>query len=172
LIFPGTHSKWVHVRDEKISSFSTYMTGELFAVLRNHSILGRLAGDSAAPASDAAAHAFALGVRAARDSRRGTEALLFSARSRVLLGDMPADVSLEYLSGILIGGELRSALADERKPAALVGDLTLCTRYANALAAFGVTKVPVIEDAAPAGLWAIAVAAGLCSGAAAFGDKA
>jgi 2-dehydro-3-deoxygalactonokinase len=172
MIFPGTHSKWVHVRNGRIASFSSYMTGELFAVLRDHSILGRLADASTPPSSDSAASAFAFGVRAARDSRRGTEALLFSARSRVLVGEMPADVSLEYLSGVLIGGELRSALADERKPAALVGERSLCARYGNALAAFGVTKVPVIEDAAPAGIWAIAVAAGLCRGSSVPGGRA
>ncbi|MDQ2668819.1 MAG: 2-dehydro-3-deoxygalactonokinase, partial [Gemmatimonadota bacterium] len=116
LIFPGTHSKWVHVRNDRISTFNTYMTGELFAVLRDHSILGRLADASPVRAGYPAANAFALGVRTARDSRRGTEALLFSARSRVLLGDMAAEVSLEYLSGIIIGGELQSALDGEAKP--------------------------------------------------------
>ena len=171
MIFPGTHSKWVHVRNEHISSFNSYMTGELFAVLRDHSILGRLADPSTPPSSHSAASAFAFGVRAARDSSRGTEALLFSARARVLVGDMPADASLEYLSGVLIGGELRSALADERKPTALVGERSLCARYVNALAAFGVTKVPVIDDAAPAGLWAIAVAAGLVRGSAVPGER-
>jgi 2-keto-3-deoxy-galactonokinase len=171
LIFPGTHSKWVHISNGKISRFSTYMTGELFSVLRNHSILGRLTDSSVKPTAESAAAYFARGVRAARDSRNGTEALLFSTRSRVLMGDMPAEAAPEYLSGLLIGGELRSALADERKPAAVVGERALCLRYANALAAFGITKVPIIEDAAAAGLWAVACAAGLCPSATVHEDS-
>ena len=49
LVLPGTHSKWVELRKERIQSFSTYMTGELFAVLRDHSILGRAVPTSATP---------------------------------------------------------------------------------------------------------------------------
>ena len=161
VIFPGTHSKWVHVHDGKITRFSTYMTGELFSVLRNHSILGRLTDASRSPTNESAPGAFAGGVRAARDSRHGTEALLFSTRARVLLGEMPPAAALDYLSGVLIGGELRNALADERKPAAIAGEGALCLRYANALAAFGITKIPIVEEAAPAGLWVVASAAGL-----------
>ena len=39
---PGTHSKWVEVADGKIVDFSTYMTGEIFAALKGHTILGTL----------------------------------------------------------------------------------------------------------------------------------
>jgi len=169
LLFPGTHSKWVRIRDERIDTFSTYMTGELYGVLRSHSILGRLAnGGADLLSADAGIAAFVLGVTTALDSERGTESLLFSARSRVLLGDLRAEASLEYLSGILIGGELRSALADGRKPDALVGDRALCARYSTALGLFGIRDVPVIEGAAPIGLWQIAIAAGLCSRTVAF----
>lgn len=164
LVFPGTHSKWVRVRNGAIAQFTTYMTGELFAVLRSHSILGRPAGRSAVTLSpDAATSAFSLGVATARDSSRSTEALLFSARSRVLVGGLGAAASLEYLSGILIGGELRSEIAEGSKPDALVGDAALCARYADALGLFGIANIRIIESAAPAGLWRIAAAAGLCA---------
>ena len=53
LVMPGTHSKWVQVRDGRIAALATYMSGELFAVLRAHSILGRLMPADAAPADDA-----------------------------------------------------------------------------------------------------------------------
>ncbi len=46
LVLPGTHSKWVRVRDGRLTDFATYMTGELFAVLREHSILGRPAAEA------------------------------------------------------------------------------------------------------------------------------
>ena len=163
VICPGTHSKWVRIRDARISAFTTYMTGELFSVLSAHSILGRLAGAAATPTSSVAADAFVLGVRTARDSARDTSSLLFSARARVLLGELAAEASLEYLSGLLIGNELRSALAAGPAPDALIGDVPLCARYARALGEFDLCNVPVIDGSAPRGLWEIAKAAELWS---------
>lgn len=159
LLLPGTHSKWVEVEAGRITAFRTYMTGELYAVLQAHSILGRPACDAGAVADDAA---FDRGVAAAQ----GTEplaALLFSARTLVLDGRLPAAHSLDYLSGLLIGDELRSALrdADDGVPMALIGEPALGARYRRALAAFGRSEMADIDQAAPAGLWTLAVAAGL-----------
>jgi 2-dehydro-3-deoxygalactonokinase len=95
-------------------------------------------------------------VLAAQRSPSGLGSLLFSARASVLVGDLPAESSLEFLSGILIGDELRAGLATGRRPGALIGELALCARYVAALELLGVAGVPIIEDAAPAGLWAIA----------------
>ena len=160
LVLPGTHSKWVHVDDAKITSITTFMTGELFAVLREHSILGRFASDPAA--SD---DAFSRGVIAARDCAQGLSPLLFSARSLVLTQRLPAGSSLEYLSGVLIGDELRSGLARGIRPDALIGDATLCNRYHAALGIFEVFDIPIIDGAAHAGLFGIATRAGLIRGA-------
>jgi 2-dehydro-3-deoxygalactonokinase len=155
VVLPGTHSKWVRLEGGRIRQFTTYMTGELFAVLRTHSILGRLApaesGDSATV--DAA---FARGVAAAQRSAGGLAPLLFSARASVLVGDLPASASLDYLSGLLIGDEVRAGLATGRRPAALIGDPALCARYAAALEQVGVDDVSILADAAPTGLWVIA----------------
>lgn len=155
VVLPGTHSKWVRLSAGRVREFTTYMTGELFAVLRAHSILGRLApvgtGDSGA--GDAA---FARGVLAAQRSAGGLAPLLFSARASVLVGDLPAASSLEFLSGLLIGDELRAGLAAGQAPAALIGDPALCARYVAALEQLGISDVPILADAAPAGLWAIA----------------
>lgn len=159
LVLPGTHSKWVTVRDGRIERFATYMTGELFAVLRAHSILGRPAREAGAT-SDAAA--FARGVASVRDAADGLFPLLFSARTLVLRGALDAAHSLDYLSGLLIGEELRCALAGAATPApVLIGDPVLCERYLRALALFGVTAARSLDNTAPAGLWRIAVAAGL-----------
>jgi 2-dehydro-3-deoxygalactonokinase len=162
LVLPGTHSKWARVSEGRITDFSTYMTGELFAVLRDHSILGRAPATSAGELSRAALDdAFARGVRAAQRSPRGVAPLLFSARALVVTDRLAGDASLQYLSGLLIGDELRCGLIDDGPPAALVGDAALCDRYRAALALLGVHDVPVIEGAAPAGLWTIARRAGL-----------
>ena len=163
VICPGTHSKWIRIRGQRIVSFSTHMTGELYAVLSAHSILGRLALPATSLPPDGAAEAFAVGVRTARVSTRDTTALLFSARSRVLMGELRPEAALEYLSGLLIGGELRSNLVEGARPAALIGDPALCGRYATALGEFGIADVPVIDGTAPRGLWEIACAAGLCA---------
>lgn len=171
LVMPGTHCKWVDVADGRIVRFATYMTGEVFAVLRQHSILGRLApADAPPPSPDSAA--FLHGVDTARDAAAGVASLLFSARARVLTGWMPAADSLDYLSGLLIGDEMRSALhwpsgmaAETGLPLTIIGDPALAARYRNALARFGVAQVDVLEDTAPAGLWHIAAAAGLLGAA-------
>jgi len=167
LVLPGTHSKWVMVRDGGIETFTTYMTGELFAVLRDHSILGRpaIAAGVEANAEDANALGFERGVVAARDHAHvGLSALIFSARTLMLAGQLLPVDTLSYLSGLLIGEELRSALAGRGLgggPVTLIGDPQLCARYARAFELFDVPNVGVIEDAATAGLWRIAVRAAL-----------
>jgi 2-dehydro-3-deoxygalactonokinase len=162
LLLPGTHSKWVQVRDGKLDAFATFMTGELFAVLRDHSILGRPALEAGATADP---YIYQRGVQAARDSgSRGIADQLFSVRSLVLSGELPAANSLDYLSGLLIGEELRSALSGSASPVptpVLLGDPALCARYRDALALFGIELVRSLDNPGVAGLWRIAQAAGL-----------
>lgn len=159
LVMPGTHCKWVSVRDGGIAGFQTFMTGELFSVLQAHSILGRPARDAGKPATGGTA--FAAGVNATRASGNGVAPLLFSARTLVLAGKMPPEDSLEYLSGLLIGDELRSALDPRVERLALIGEPALCDRYLRALALFGRTDAFIIARATEAGLWQIACQAGL-----------
>lgn len=153
-VLPGTHSKWARVARGRIERFTTYMTGELFALLSRHSILGRLAEGAAADVP--AGPAFARGVQHARDAGAALASLLFSARSAVLVGDLPAADSLAYLSGVLIGDEVRSGLATGDRPSALIGDPSLCARYAAALGEFGVADVALLGDTASSGLWQVA----------------
>lgn len=161
LVLPGTHCKWISVRDGRLAGFTTYMTGELFAVLREHSILGRPSQDVDTVDSE---QAFDLGVATARQSGAASaSAALFSVRSRVLADELTPAESLSYLSGLLIGEELRSVLAAraDRPPLRLIGDDDLCARYRRAMTQFEITDVSVIEDAACHGLWRIANSAGL-----------
>jgi 2-dehydro-3-deoxygalactonokinase len=167
LVLPGTHSKWVIVRAGRIETFTTYMTGELFAVLRDHSILGRpaIAAGVGANVENASTLGLDRGVVAARDHAQvGLSALIFSARTLMLTGQLPLVDILGYLSGLLIGEELRCALAGHGLrggPVTLIGDPQLCACYARAFELFDVPNVGVIEDAATAGLWRIAVRAAL-----------
>jgi 2-dehydro-3-deoxygalactonokinase len=165
IVLPGTHSKWARIIDGRVTNFTTYMTGELFAMLRAHSILGRAPAASRDVSSDASRaeldDAFERGVRAAQRSSRGVAPLLFSTRALVLTNRLAGGASLHYLSGLLIGDEVSCGLMKDGPPAALVGDAALCERYVAALALLGVHDVPVIDEAAPVGLWTIACRAGL-----------
>ena len=157
VIAPGTHSKWVRVENGKLMSFRTYMTGELFALLKEHSILG-VTMNVAAPHDD---KAFALGVRRAIEDK-GLLNLIFSTRSEVLFDHFSPDAAPSYLSGILLGAEIGEAM--ERTPFALdmpiflVGDPGLSKRYADALALAGLAQARILdgERAAARGLWRIA----------------
>jgi 2-dehydro-3-deoxygalactonokinase len=156
LVLPGTHSKWVEVEGGRIINSTTYMTGELFAVLRDHSILGRNAARQS-PYDDA----FSRGVLAAHDSPNGVAPLLFTARALVLAHRLAPDSSLEYLSGLLIGDEVRCGLMNGPPPDALIGESALCDRYLTALQLFDADIAPVIDGATQAGLFSIAKRAGL-----------
>ncbi|MEJ1974977.1 MAG: 2-dehydro-3-deoxygalactonokinase [Acetobacteraceae bacterium] len=161
LVMPGTHSKWVRIAEGRIQGFTTYMTGELFAVLAGHSILGRPAAEAAAGAGRATNwDAFSRGVAAVQATPRGLAPLLFSTRSLVLTGQLPAADSLDYLSGLLIGEELRSALDEGDRPV-LIGEPALCQRYRHAFTQFGLPDLDVVANGAAAGLWRVALQAGL-----------
>jgi 2-dehydro-3-deoxygalactonokinase len=163
VILPGTHSKWVSVHESRIMDFTTYMTGELFAVLRDHSILGRpaKAAQREAGASEIDWSAFERGASTVRDSADGLSALLFSTRTLVLAGLMEPAHSLDYLSGLLIGEEFRVARPETQRPLTVIGDPALCTRYQRAAALFGLSAPRLIENPCATGLWRIATMAGL-----------
>jgi 2-dehydro-3-deoxygalactonokinase len=108
-VLPGTHSKWVELRQGRIAQLRTYMTGELFDLLGSHGTLAAAAGTAGATAWDAAA--FAQGVHAAQ-SGRALSHQLFGCRARVVSGDMAAGSSRAFLSGLLIGTELHDVLQD------------------------------------------------------------
>ncbi len=171
LVMPGTHCKWVRVSSRVIASFTTYMTGELFAVLMQHSILGRNAGSpAAAPDADASRQAFRDGVAAA--AADGLAGRLFSARALTLTGRLDAALVADYLSGLLIGEELTRAMASARSEAGawerivLVGDPAITARYAMAFTMLGQIAPTEFAAASVRGLYRIALAAGLSAAAA------
>ena len=149
---PGTHAKWAVVEDGRLTRFATAMTGELFAVLRKHSVLRT----DDEPGDEAA---FAEGVRAAGQGD-ALSTRLFSARGRVVADGRPAESTADYLSGLLIGAEVAGTpplLGVEPGSAVqLIGDLNLCRWYAQALQLRGVpSAVCDGEAAALAGLRAV-----------------
>lgn len=126
---PGTHSKWVEVKNGRIERFCTFMTGEVYAVLKQHSILGRMMEEGKPDAG-----AFAEGVRRSGEAG-GLLHHLFGVRSRGLMGELGPAASSSYLSGMIIGHELRSRNA---KAFYLLGAPELAALYRQAAAALGI----------------------------------
>jgi 2-dehydro-3-deoxygalactonokinase len=156
VVLPGTHSKWVVVEDGRIIRFRTYLTGELFAVLARHSILGRLMADG--PEDE---EALLRGVEVAL-AGPGLLGRLFSARALPLVGGLAETAVRDYLSGLLIGTEIAEGLVAERPDAVVViGSDQLARRYAAALDRAGLRHRPGRPDAAALGQWRIAEAAGI-----------
>lgn len=152
---PGTHSKWAAVEQGAISGFSTFMTGESYALFRTTSLLSRLAAEPEDP------EGFAAGLAAATDPA-GLLNRLFQARTRVLDEAMAGSRVGPFLSGLLIGAEIDGALRRYDQPAVtLVADGVLAALYEPALAARGIAVTLVAPEAAfLAGLRRIAEAAG------------
>ena len=160
-VMPGTHSKWVVVEDGKLSWFTTFMTGELYAILLNHSILGRLMEDG--PHDD---QAFREGLAAAEQAARrgkGVMNLLFSVRSRGLFEEIAGTGLKAYLSGILIGAEVAEASREMTADVdvQLIGDRQLIQFYQEALRFFGWSSEPLFADLAAHGLLNISTSAGM-----------
>jgi 2-dehydro-3-deoxygalactonokinase len=172
-VLPGTHSKWAWMgAGGRIERFATYMTGELYGLLTQHGILGRLMqfGEKR-PA------AFEMGVRLGlAEHARATHAI-FAARTAGLMGQHEAQALPDFLSGILIGIEIGSATHAQTRakvqapgqaqggavPAAVtvLGDEALVQRYGAALRIAGITPLPARSNATTRGQWCLAAAAGL-----------
>ena len=159
IVLPGSHSKWAKVEGERVAAFRTFVTGELFAALRDHTVAGAFA--RAAPAKSPG-QAFALGVLrgAAAASCQGGSGLLgvlFGARSLPLMGSLPEDDAGEYLSGLLIGAEIEEGrrLYPGEEPY-VAGAEALVERYRAAFDALGVSARVAPPRAAARGLFRIA----------------
>jgi 2-dehydro-3-deoxygalactonokinase len=135
LCLPGTHSKWVRCAEGRLADFATAMTGEVFDVLRRHSLLGALmTKEGDAPDEAADADGFRRGLDRSAEAG-GLLNHLFGVRAEGLFAAIPPAGLSSYLSGMLIGHEIR-AMADlfpGRAPIRLVADGALAERYAAAL---------------------------------------
>jgi 2-dehydro-3-deoxygalactonokinase len=143
VILPGTHSKWAVIEDGAITGFRTILTGEMFALLRQHSTLARglAAGDAGVEAEG-----FAAGlVRADRGVLSG----LFGARAMQLRGGKTPDWALGYLSGLVIGGEIaeQRAMLAGADGVTIIGDPHLADLYTQAFARHSVAVQRLDGDA-------------------------
>jgi 2-dehydro-3-deoxygalactonokinase len=143
---PGSHAKWVRVEGGRVAGFETSVTGEAYAALRGHTILGRMMEGDAAPGP-----AFDAGVARAADPG-GLLHHLFGARTLALSGRLgPAD-GASYLSGLLIGHEVAASLPGDGGRVHLVGAGPLMALYARAITLRGGAASLGDADAAARGL--------------------
>jgi len=179
VILPGTHSKWVRCGPGgTILGSRTWMTGELFAVLSQHSILGRLMENG-----DGSADAFELGAMRSLHEPEALSTLLFSVRTAGLMHRIAPHALSDYLSGLLIGAEVAAGQrrvspltsSGERGGAAgnhggsgspaqvfhLIGEKALCERYDKVITMAGARSVTLDGTLSARGAWRIARAAGL-----------
>lgn len=140
-VLPGTHNKWALVLNGVIVTFMTTFTGELFNLLTQHSVL--IARDVVNAQRDHTAYdqGVALSYTANDPDLIQT---LFTTRSRQIAGLLSANSAREYLSGLIIGTDIRSSLSlfvreallqeQDLKEIVLIGESQLCERYARVLA--------------------------------------
>lgn len=137
---PGTHTKWVRVSAEEIVNFTSYMTGEIFALLAEHSVLRHSIGDG----WDQDAFNQAMSDTISRPE--AIAAKLFALRAETLLSDLSPDTARARLSGQLIGLELAATRQYWLgQNVAIIGTQTLAKTYQSALQTQGLQ--PTLHDA-------------------------
>jgi 2-dehydro-3-deoxygalactonokinase len=155
-IMPGTHSKCIVLADGALRSFRSFMTGEIFAALKGHTILGRLMAEGAPTGQG-----FEAGVRASAMVASAGDLMnaVFGARTLGLLDRLPGQELADYLSGLLIGAELCASLA-EAGEAVVVGSGELSDRYCRAALLLDRTLSPAPDRCVVAGQMAVMRCAG------------
>ena len=145
VVLPGTHSKWVLLREGRVEQLRTYVTGELFALLGKHGTLNSLVAGGGEDAQ-----AFGAGLDAARAGNPLSNSL-FGVRARVVTGRMPAAQARSFLSGLLIGTEFvdaaRHGATAQRQDLHVIASPALMGSYAEAARHFGSTAVALDPDA-------------------------
>lgn len=145
---PGTHSKWVGVEENVVTSFSSFMTGEVFDALSKHTILKHAMAD--AESFDGSHPAFIVAVKNARARPAMFTNLIFTCRSGQLLHGLDQTSAAARLSGILIGTEIAGGLsiAGEQASVQLVASGKLQALYEAAFEALDLTYETVDADLA------------------------
>jgi 2-dehydro-3-deoxygalactonokinase len=155
---PGTHNKWIDVEDGIIRRFTTYVTGEAYAVFKQHSILGRLMNGERDDED-----AFLFGVKKGLSDPAGLLHHLFSVRSMGLYDRIKPNALPSYMSGLLIGSEIGHARKDRSAAASytVLASPHIAARYVKAMSIVGLDAKMGEPNIAVKGLARIARATGL-----------
>lgn len=141
LCLPGTHSKWARLRDGKVQSFQSYMTGELFDLLSRQSVLrhSMAAGSGADQDADWDSAAFLAGFQKTYTSPQSFNTALFGLRAMDVLFASSKAATRSELSGLLVGLELASACPKiDGLPIAVIGSKAVAAPYLSALTSLGI----------------------------------
>lgn len=155
-ILPGTHSKWASLSPTEISRFKTFMTGELYAILMEHSILGHT---TESIWSDIV---FKEGVQTGysfRNQHKGLLSELFQVRVKTIQGDIGDGFVASYVSGLLLGCEIADAIGSGfalEGTKQIIGEKRLARLYQIALEECSISAEIVEDDITAAGLYRIA----------------
>lgn len=149
-VLPGTHSKWATVREGRVMGFRTCMTGEFYGLLSQRSILARTL-EADAPLDEAM---FLRGVARAGEGN-GLLHDAFGVRALALFDRLSPAQSASYLSGLLIGHELRAPELPAGREVIVIGAPALTARYALALERSGARVRSFGPEATWAGLHAL-----------------
>lgn len=150
---PGTHAKWVAIDSGRIERFETVMTGELFDILRHHSVLRHSMPEDASGEEVVAGAADGLALGLSEPER--LTGLLFRTRAAALLSGKSANWCFGFMSGLLVGAEIggHKSWFSVGDTIPLIGSAALCGLYAQALSAAGVeTEIIDAGSAVRAGL--------------------
>ncbi|MFM7332387.1 MAG: 2-dehydro-3-deoxygalactonokinase [Brachymonas sp.] len=151
MVLPGTHSKWVNLEGGAIMGFNTFMTGEFYSLLAQHSILQKSFSQHSVPFEP---QAFLQGI----DYAAQGESLLntaFNVRVKSLFKQLPPEHAASYLSGLVIGEELTSMQVQPGIDIIVVGAQQLTERYSIALNHLGARTRTLGNQAAWAGLYQV-----------------
>lgn len=134
IILPGTHSKWVAVTNGQVTGFKTYMTGEMFNILSQHSVVRLSVAENGWDEA-----AFQQGIQDAMAAPQDFTSLVFSLRAKSLLAGLSPIEARSMLSGLLMGMEIKSGMdAFSTAQTAIVGGEKLMRIYQKALAGFDI----------------------------------
>ena len=158
MVLPGTHSKWVQLAGGAITQFNTFMTGEFYALLAQHSILAKSLPEPTDKPAGLDESAFLQGIDRAMKSSASGQSLLgnaFSTRVKSLFNELQPAQAASYLSGLVIGDELAAMRLPASSEVIVIGSPALCERYNLAFADLGVQTRAIGNQAAWAGLHSI-----------------
>ncbi len=140
-LLPGTHSKHISIKKDRITDFKTYMTGEVFALLSRHSVLSECVSNHV-QLYESCSKAFENGIARSEDPALLNN--IFSVRVNYLFGHLPKDENASYLSGLLIGAELRSCKKDDNRRIVLASTNPLFGLYSSGLQQLGLCRQTVL----------------------------
>jgi len=137
-IFPGTHSKHILVRDNKVVDFKTYMTGEIFGLLATKSVLGNSVKATGKRMGIKSRDSFSNGLKAAINGNLLNEA--FQIRTNYLFKKISKENNFYYLSGLMIGTEIKNLLSKSYKEIVVVCGSSVYAYYKMAFEILGISE--------------------------------